>query len=85
MGVEVVLHEHNLLGCGKMCIGQILEHVGEIHGRVAIGYCNVPPALQRSEHHEQIDGSIPLILIVMPRGLSRLHLDRHTRFADQLL
>ena len=43
--------------------------------------CDVPPALQWREHHEQIGGSIPLILIVMPRGLSWLHLDRgHTRF-----
>ena len=44
MGVEVVLHEHNPLGCGEMCIGQILEDVGEIHSGVAIGYCDMPPA-----------------------------------------
>jgi hypothetical protein len=68
-----------------MNIGQILEDMGEIHSGVAIGYCDVPPALQWPEHHEQVDGSIPLILIVLPRGLSWLHLDRHTRFADQLL
>jgi len=68
-----------------MCIGQIPEHVGEIHGCVAIGYLNMPPTLQRREHHEQIGRAIPLILIVMPRGLSWLRLDRNTRFADQLL
>ena len=28
-----------------MNIGQILEDVGEIHSGVAIGYCDVPPAL----------------------------------------
>jgi hypothetical protein len=85
VGVEVVLHEHNLLGPRKICIGQIPEHVGEIDSGVAIGYFDVPPTLQRRKHHEQIGSSIPLILIVMPRGLSWFRLDRNTRFADQLL
>src|ERR1700733_8129109 len=40
---------------------------------------------QRREHHEQIDCPIPLVLIVMPRGLSWLCLDRNARFAGQLL
>ena len=73
------------LACGKLCIGQITEQVGEIDGGVAIGYFNMPPSLQRREHHEQIGCPIPLVLIVMPRGLSWLCLDRNTRFADQLL
>jgi hypothetical protein len=84
VGAEVVLHEHNLLGLRKMCIGQIPEQVGEIDGGVAIGYFNMPPSLQRREHHEQIGCPIPLVLIVMPYGLSRLCLDRNARFADQL-
>src|ERR1700729_1605435 len=68
-----------------MRIRQIPDHVGEIHGGVAIGYLNMPPTLQRREHHEQIDCPIPLVLIVMPRGLSWLCLDRNARFAGQLL
>jgi hypothetical protein len=53
-----------------MCIGQIPEDVGEIHGGVVIGYFDMPPTLQRREHHVQIGSTIPLILIVMSRGLS---------------
>ena len=85
MGAEVVLHQHNLLGPGKMCIGQIPEHVGEIDGGVAIGYLNVSPTFQRREHHEQIGSSIPLVLVVMSRGLSWLRLDWNARFPNQLL
>ena len=63
MGVEVVFHEHDLRGSGKMCIGQVPEHVGEIHGGVVVGYLNMAPTLQRREHHEQIARAIPFILI----------------------
>jgi hypothetical protein len=41
VGVEVVFDQHNLRGLGEMCIGQIPEHVSEIHSGVAIGDLNV--------------------------------------------
>jgi transposase-like protein len=34
VGVEVVLHQHDLLGLRKICIGRIPENVGEIDSRV---------------------------------------------------
>jgi hypothetical protein len=40
--------------------------VGEIHNGVTIRDLNVPPTLQRREHHEQIGSAIPLLLIIMP-------------------
>jgi hypothetical protein len=33
-----------------MCVGQIPEHVGEIDSGMAIGYFNMPPSLQWSDH-----------------------------------
>jgi hypothetical protein len=45
----------------------------------------MPPAFQRGEHHEQIGGSIPLILVVVPRRLPWLRRDWHTRFRNELL
>ena len=38
VGVEVVLHQHDLLGLRKICIGRIPENVGEIDSRV--GFCH---------------------------------------------
>jgi hypothetical protein len=73
------------LALGKMCIGPILEHVGEIHRDVAICDFDAPPSLQRREHHEPIGRAIALILVIVPCGLSWFRLDRNTRFADQLL
>src|SRR5277367_2733977 len=85
MGVEIVLHEHDLLHLRKVRIGQILEDLGIVHGGVAIGDLDMPPAFQRREHHEQIGGSIPLILVVVPSGGAWLRRDWHTRFGDELL
>src|SRR4051812_41108274 len=45
----------------------------------------MPPAFQRGEHHEQIGGSIPLILVVVPRRGPWLRRDWHTRFRNELL
>src|SRR6478672_8372484 len=45
----------------------------------------MPPAFQRGEHHEQIGGSIPLILVVVPRRVPWLRRNWHTRFRNELL
>jgi hypothetical protein len=71
VGVEIVLHENDLLRFWKVCVRQILEDLCVIDGGVTIGDFDMSPAFQRGEHHEQIGGSIPLILIVVPR---RVHL-----------
>ena len=49
-----------------------------IHGRMAIGDFDVPPALQRCEHHGQVGGAVALIFIIVSFWLARLGLDRHT-------
>ena len=46
---------------------------------------DVPKAFQRCEHHEQVGRAIAFILIVMPRGVSWLHRNRHSGFGNQLL
>jgi hypothetical protein len=66
-------------------VRQILEDVSVVYGGVAIGDLDMPPAFQRGEHHEQIGGSIPLILIVVPRRVPWLRRNWHTRFRNELL
>ena len=85
MGAEIVLNECDLPGRRKMRVGQFLEDLREIHGGVAVGYLDTPPAFQRREHHEQIGRAIALILVVKACGSPWLGRDRHARFGDQLL
>src|SRR6202030_530363 len=68
-----------------MRIRQILEDVGVVYGGVATGNLDMPPAFQGGEHHEQIGGPIPLILIVVPRRVPWLRRNWHTRFRKELL
>src|SRR5689334_10033170 len=68
-----------------MRVGQLLEHLGIIQCGVAVGDLDVPPTLQRREHHEQIGDAVARILVVVSRWASRLGRDRHPGLADQLL
>ena len=52
MRAEIVLNEDNLLGVGKLHVGQFLQHPRVIDGGVAVGDFDFAPALQRREHHE---------------------------------
>src|SRR5208283_1352835 len=56
-----------------------------IHGGVAIGDLDMPPALQRRERHEQIGRAVAFIFIIITFGLPWLGRDRHTRLGDELL
>ncbi len=54
MGIQVVLHQDDLLGPGKVRVGQVLEDLGIIHTGVAIDHFDMPPAFQWREYHEQV-------------------------------
>jgi hypothetical protein len=45
----------------------------------------MPPSLERSEQHDQIGGTIALILVVVAGGPAWLCRDWDTRFLDELL
>jgi hypothetical protein len=42
VGVEVILHQHDLRRVGKMRVGQILERMGVIDGGAAVGHLHMP-------------------------------------------
>ena len=54
MGIEIVLHQHDLHRVGKMHIQQIPERIGHNRWRCGGRSLHMPPAFQRREHHEQI-------------------------------
>lgn len=54
MGVEIVLHQHDLRSAGKMRVQQFLEDICLIDCGLRIRHFDMPPAFERHEHHEQI-------------------------------
>ena len=85
MRAEIVLNERDFVRIGKKRVGQILERMGVIDGRPAVGDFHVTPAFQRREHHEQIGHAIAFVFVVVTRRLSRSCGDRRARLFDELL
>src|SRR5580704_6661322 len=52
---------------------------------MTVGHLDMPPSLQRSEQHEQIGGTVALILVVVASWLAWLCRNWDTRFLDELL
>ena len=52
VGVEIVLHQHDLGRVRKMDVRQIPERMSIIDGGVPVAHFDMPPAFQRREHHE---------------------------------
>ena len=46
MSVEVILHEHDLLGVGEMDIAQLFEDLRVVNGRAALGDLDFSPTLR---------------------------------------
>src|ERR1700758_4784908 len=67
MRTEIVLDQYDFLSVGEAGV-QLLENVGIIDGRVPIRDFHMPPAFQRSEHHEQIGCAVALVFVIMTRG-----------------
>src|SRR5467141_2549803 len=56
-----------------------------IHGGMAIRDFDMAPAFERSKHHEEVGGTVALVLVIETGRASRFHRDRHARFGNQLL
>ena len=64
MDVEIVLDQNDGLGGGKVDIGHVFQEVSIIHGGVAICDFDMAPTFERREQHEQVGGSIALVLAI---------------------
>ena len=85
MDVEIVLDQDDDLGVGEVRIGQLFQDMSIIHGGVAVGDLDVTPAFERCEHHEEVGGTVALVLVVATGRAARFHRDRHARLGDELL
>ena len=83
--VQVVLHEHDLVGLRKMNVAQVLENAGIIDRRAPLGDLHMPKAFEWRKQHEQVGGAVALILVVVASRLAGPHGQRHSSLGDQLL
>ena len=52
---------------------------------MAVSDFHMPPAFERSEHHEEIGHAVALVFVIETRWPSFLHRNRRADFVDQLL
>ena len=83
--VEIVLDQNDGLCVGEVEIGQIFQDVRIVHGGVAIRDFNMAPAFERGKHHEQVGGTVALVLVIATGRPPGFHRDRHARFSEKLL
>lgn len=76
MGMEVVLHQANVLGVWIHLINQPAHDFGVVPHGTVLSHLNVPPLGQRLHHHEQIASPLAFILVIDPFRLAWLHGDR---------
>ena len=73
-----------VVGFGMAFVGQPFHLVGEVHLRALVGHDHMAPAHGRLHEQELVTGAIPLVLIVVPLGLSQLGRQRAPGLSDQL-
>src|ERR1019366_4236442 len=64
---------------------QFFQDVSVVHGSMAIGDFDMAPAFERGKHHEEVGGTVALVLVIATSRASRLHRDRQPRFGKELL
>ena len=84
MGVEIILHQRDFFGVGKLDIRELFQNMSIINGGVAIGDFDTPPALKGRKHHEYVGDAIMLIFAIVAFWLSGFHRDRRPCLFDQL-
>jgi hypothetical protein len=69
VGVEVVLHQHDLLGVGVVDVDQVLDAVRPVDAGAPVADHDVAPASQRLADHQQVAHAAALVLVVLPGRL----------------
>jgi hypothetical protein len=85
VGVQIVLYEHDLFGVLEVGITDIFENVRVVDRGTPLRDLDVAPTFQRRKQHEQVCGTVALVLVVVARRLPRPHRDRRARLGDELL
>src|SRR5215207_8069028 len=84
VGVEVVLHQHDLLGGRVVDVDQVFDAVRPVDAGAPCADGYVPPAAQRLAHQEHVAHALPLILVVFPGRLAGRDRSRRRHLCQQL-
>ncbi len=52
MRTEIIQHDRDVFGVGKMAIAERFHILGKVNHRMLIGDGNMPPAFQRGKQHK---------------------------------
>jgi hypothetical protein len=85
VGVEIVLHEHDLLGFWEAAVRYILEDFGIVDGGMLVRDFDVPLTLQGREHHEQIGRAVACIFVIVSFRMSGRRWNSSARLNSELL
>ena len=72
VGAEVVEHDADPLGVRVVNVDEIAHAVGEVGCRPLVGHLGVSPRPIHVDKHEDVRGAVAHVLVVDPRGRSRL-------------
>lgn len=85
MRIQVVLNQHDLFSIREVDVGEIAQDFRKVDGGAPLGNLDMTPAFQWRQQHEESGCPVALVLVVVPRRLSRLHRFWRARLGDELL
>jgi hypothetical protein len=68
--VQIVHHQHHLLGVRIAHLQQVADLLGEIDRGAPLGHGDVAVPGQRFARQEQVGGSAPFVFVIDPFGLA---------------
>ena len=69
--VQVVQHQHDLVGLGELLVHQRPDDPREVYARAPVRDLDVPPAQEGGAHHEQGRCAVAHVLAVLAGGPAR--------------
>src|SRR6516164_8697166 len=85
VGVQVVLHQADLLRPGVMHVHQIPDTAGVVPPRAAFAHPDMPPTPQRLTHQQLVADALALVLVVHPGRATRSGPLGRSHLAEELL
>lgn len=85
MRVKVVHDHRDPFRTWEVLVHKLAHDKSSVDLRSAVGYLNMPPALQGRKEHEQVADSVALVLGIVAAASALLHGMRPTHLHDLLL
>lgn len=84
MGIQVIHHQHNLLGVRIVDIDHLPDEAGPIHFRPLGRDLRIALARQRFTGQKDVADAMPLILVILPLRMTWFHGERESLLTQEL-